>query len=467
MSNHYTDSFDAERTEQATRAIIDEALAAYDPVDDIDIDALADAVADRLDTDNDNELTEADVIELIEKHADGSVDVDYDELAKGVLERIKQGYGNGDYGERYGGNPFESGISEDRVREIISEEGGAGNINEDQVREIVNDELEPIRTELEDLIEEVRNVKDGIGDLIGDPIGPEFTSTAGAYHSVSYWGVHFETDVPRRFGSAKVDAGEEGTFTAVLARYDGDERYDVHESTEVTVQEGENDITLGFDVPAGEWLLTRPSEFPLRRFEWDGWGEIDGLELIGGSKPGDFSKPNPYWYYFQSINQHTTAGADALFGPTQPPAISEETEYSTSGRGVHFSSDTEFSIGKARYRANRSGTFYAELHEYRNGTSQGVVDSTEVHVPTGDDVHTIDLDLSAGPGEYLLCRDYQAEQEGFDIQEDGVALALQVDYQYFDHDSRDWLTVYGSAHPEFSSTGDWYNWYSVHVHKED
>lgn len=346
-------------------------------------------------------------------------------------------------------------------------------IDEQRVREIaaaeVKAQLKPIRAELDDLIQEVREAKDGVDDIISEPIGAELNPAAGTYHGAERWGLHIKTATPRRFGRATVDAAEAGTFTAVLARYDGKDRYEPYATREITVQEGSNEIRLEMDVPAGEWLLTRPSAFPLRRSEWDGWGPIDesGLALVGGSKPGDYTKPNAYYYYFYGLTQRAASGAHALLGPTTPPEITETTEYSTPGRGVHLTLDEPARFGEATLRANRPGTLYAELHKYEDGTSQGLVDSTELSVPTGEDIHEADLDLTAdAAGEYLLCRDFAAAEDGFDVQADGVALARQADYAYFEHDSRPWLTVHGSGHPEFERTGDWYNFSQIHVYKE-
>lgn len=124
----------------------------------------------------------------------------------------------------------------------------------------------------------------------------------GAQHSASRWGIHFETEKAIHLGEATVDADESGTFTAVVASYDGNDRFDPVHERDISVGSGLNTIDLDMKLAPGEYLLTRDGNFPLRRAEWSGWESQsrDGLELKGGSKPGYSS--NRYWYYFFDLN---------------------------------------------------------------------------------------------------------------------------------------------------------------------
>jgi hypothetical protein len=406
----------------------------------------------------------------------GNSEIDIDELADVVADKLAErddfGYGEGRYGDWYSNGELEIPADvQEAFRELTRDEIAASIVPLQErldALESRDQSLKDLHKRVDDLADRVEEALDSVSDRLAGQIGPDFEPSAGAYHAAGRWGIHFRTTTPRKLTTATVDTVEPGTFEAVLARYDGDDRYEPYAVREIDVSAGRNDVRLDMDVPAGEWLLTRPSEFALRRSEWGGWGPTndDSLTLVGGSKPGDYTKPNSNWYYYYHLKQQPASdGADALLGPTTPPAMTEETEYSTPGRGVHFSSESAFDLGTTTLRANRSGTLYAELHAYDGNDVQGIVDQTELHISRGEDIHEIDLDLSGSAGEYLLCRDYQAKWEGFDVQTDGVALARTQDYAYFEHDSRDidWLTVHGSAHPEFSSSGDWFNFYQVHV----
>ncbi|MEM4780742.1 MAG: hypothetical protein QXG03_04165 [Halalkalicoccus sp.] len=94
----------------------------------------------------------------------------------------------------------------------------------------------------------------------------------------------------------------------MLGRYDGEDRFEPIAEREIDVEGGEQRIALDMYVPeGGEYLLTRDGSFPLRRGEWD--GQISGsgcpIDIIGGSKPGDWDKPNEYWYYFFDLEVAT------------------------------------------------------------------------------------------------------------------------------------------------------------------
>lgn len=141
-------------------------------------------------------------------------------------------------------------------------------------------------------------------DVLEFPARRVGATPRGEQHGASRWGIHFRTDREIHLGEATVDAGESGTFTAVVARYDGGDRFDPVHERDITVDAGLNGIDLDMALDPGEYLLTRDGSFPLARAEWSGWESQsrDGLELIGGSKPGDWDKPNRYWYYFFDLN---------------------------------------------------------------------------------------------------------------------------------------------------------------------
>ncbi|WP_336364537.1 hypothetical protein [Halalkalicoccus salilacus] len=148
-------------------------------------------------------------------------------------------------------------------------------------------------------------------DLLEFPARRVGPAPHGAEHTNARWGVHLRTDRDVHLGRATVHAGESGALDVVLGEYDGGDRFaPVHERG-IDVDAGINEIDLDMALEPGEYLLTREGNLPLRRAEWNGWKRRsrDGLELIGGSKPGDFTKPNRYWYYFFDL--HVAARADA------------------------------------------------------------------------------------------------------------------------------------------------------------
>jgi hypothetical protein len=132
----------------------------------------------------------------------------------------------------------------------------------------------------------------------------------GEQHTASHWGIHFRTERSIHLGETTVDAGESGSFTAVVGEYDGGSSFEPVHEREIDVDSGLNEVDLDMTLEPGEYLLTRDGSFPLRRGEWSGWESQsrDGLELLGGSKPGDFTD-NRFWYYFFDLN--VAANADA------------------------------------------------------------------------------------------------------------------------------------------------------------
>lgn len=129
-------------------------------------------------------------------------------------------------------------------------------------------------------------------------VGP---TPRGDQHTATHWGIHFETEHAIHLGEATVDAGESGTFTAVVGEYDGNNFDPVHERN-ISVVEGVNTIDLDMALDPGEYLLTRDGSFPLRRGEWSDWESQsrDGLELKGGGHP-EYSN-NRFWYYYFDLN---------------------------------------------------------------------------------------------------------------------------------------------------------------------
>lgn len=124
----------------------------------------------------------------------------------------------------------------------------------------------------------------------------------GTYHDASRWGIHFRTEKSIHLGQATVDAGQSGSFTAVVSHYDGNDFFDpIHERT-IDVGSGVNEINLDMALEPGEYLLTRDGSFPLRGGKWNCWENQtrNGIELLDGAKPGDFDT-NRYWYYFFDV----------------------------------------------------------------------------------------------------------------------------------------------------------------------
>jgi hypothetical protein len=161
--------------------------------------------------------------------------------------------------------------------------------------------------ELDELIERLNAVADAL-EFPARTVGP---SPRGDAHTATRWGIHFRAEHAIHLGRATVEAGESGSFTAVVGEYDGEDRFEPVHEREIDVGSGINEIDLDMALEPGEYLLVRDGSFPLYRGEWGGWEaqSRDGLELIGGSKPGDFTKPNGFWYYFFDL--HVAANVDA------------------------------------------------------------------------------------------------------------------------------------------------------------
>lgn len=129
-------------------------------------------------------------------------------------------------------------------------------------------------------------------------IGP---NPIGEYHRAGGWGIHFTTNRALHLGRTTVDAETAGKFTATLAEYDGKSQFEPVQQREISVTAGPQRVELDFTIPeSGEYILVREGQHPLKRGQWAGWGPAsrDGLILKGGSKAGDYTKPNDYWYYF-------------------------------------------------------------------------------------------------------------------------------------------------------------------------
>lgn len=150
-------------------------------------------------------------------------------------------------------------------------------------------------------------------------IGP---SPLGGYHSNGGWGNHFKTTRPLHFGRATVDAEDATKATFVLGHYDGKDTLEPITRKTFDLKKGPQRINLNMQVPnAGGYLLYRDGTAPLLRGVWDGFGvhSRDGLELVGGSKVGDQTKPNRYWYFFFDLQ--VAARADAHL--PEPAALTE------------------------------------------------------------------------------------------------------------------------------------------------
>lgn len=179
------------------------------------------------------------------------------------------GYGNGEYGN--------------------GEYGNGGTIPDEHLERLT------------EIIERADRAVSGV-EFPPRRIGP---SPVGDYHTADGWGIHFSTNRELHFGNATVDSRDPGTITATLAEYDGGHQFDPIERREIDVEAGVQRVTLDMSIPAaGEYILVREDDHPLRRGRWDGWelASRDGLLMHGGSKAGEYTKPNDYWYYFFNLS---------------------------------------------------------------------------------------------------------------------------------------------------------------------
>lgn len=158
--------------------------------------------------------------------------------------------------------------------------------------------------------DEVLGRLENAADALEFPARRVGSSVRGDQHGATRWGIHFETEKRIHLGEATVDADESGTFTAVVGEYDGDNEFSPVHERNISVDSGVNTIDLDMALEPGEYLLTRDGNFPLRRGGWAGWESQsrDGLELKGGSKPGNFDD-NRFWYYYFDL--HIAAHEDA------------------------------------------------------------------------------------------------------------------------------------------------------------
>lgn len=196
------------------------------------------------------------------------------------------------------------GIARDEAENVAG--GGGAAVDSDTLREHV---AAVIRAEWGEQLD------DAIGRIMlpSRKLGP---APGGAYHPVPGWGIRLRFAREAHLGSCVVDAETSGSFVAVLSEYDGSTAQAV-ESREISVDEGVNFVDLDMKVPsAGEYLLSREGDFPLRRREWGGWESQSrgGVELVGGSKADDGSQYSPYsdnefWYYF--FNLQVASSEDA------------------------------------------------------------------------------------------------------------------------------------------------------------
>lgn len=149
--------------------------------------------------------------------------------------------------------------------------------------------------------DEVLGRLEDAADALEFPARRVGSAPRGSHHTHTHWGIHFETERAIHLGEATVDAGESGTFTAVVGEYDGSSFDPVHER-DISVDSGLNTIDLDMALEPGEYLLTRDGSFPLARTEWSGWESQsrEGLELHGGGHP-EFSD-NRFWYYYFDLN---------------------------------------------------------------------------------------------------------------------------------------------------------------------
>lgn len=181
--------------------------------------------------------------------------------------------------------------------------------SEPELPPVQQDRIEAKLDALDDVIAEAENVNDDVRESLAAVdfparyLGPV---PMGTYHSVADWGVHFEVDRGLYIKSATIDSETGEPFDVVLARYDGEDDLVPIQRRSIEPEAGRQRIDLDFTIPAGggEFLLYREGTAALRRGEWTGWGAAsrDGLTIHGGSKAGDFEKPNPYYYYFFQLS---------------------------------------------------------------------------------------------------------------------------------------------------------------------
>lgn len=148
------------------------------------------------------------------------------------------------------------------------------------------------------------------------------------------------------------------------------------------------------------------------------------------------------------------------FGPSVDVLNDLPANHPHPGWGIQFTSENAFTIEEATFKAGESGEIRVELHGYdsESGNTTDVVDATSVGVEEG--VQTVELDLSADVGEYLLTRDWENTPN-----QPSVPLARHQ-YGGWDGDAGDGIDLIGGAHDEFDSNDYWYYFYDLTIATE-
>lgn len=275
---------------------------------DIDIDALADRVAERIEIEHPEQLSEERVRELISEHAPTP-------------------------------DPDPSGgVSEQRVIELIGEHASGGNGEgggglDTATRERLNKTLDRTNQSL-------TKVNSALSKKVGPETPPE------QYHIYAGWGLNFTAQEPIKLGTTTMQAESTGTVTVELWEFNRDEstKGELQASQEIEFAEDEVqtpvEVNLDLAVPEGEWLLTRDwqdgtsdVDVNLARTEgYGGWEDDSDDSVTFHGSDHELYDSNQYWYYYYDMSvQPNSTGESATQAQTQSQGEPQPGEFPSDG----------------------------------------------------------------------------------------------------------------------------------------
>jgi hypothetical protein len=256
-----------------------------------------------------NGLTEAEIIDLIKKHAPA----------------------------------VEGGLIEEDIIALINEHasGGAGGDPE---------RLDALITRAEHALSKLELATGLRGKTIS--VGPpKIDRDNSAMHTNPLWGVHFQTEREIHLGRATIQSLASGEFTIVCYRYEAGKLREIAGEQKIRANSHEQRIPIEMTLDPGEYLLTRPvpgtrddvgdarQDLPDIAFypddeavslsrpnSYDGW-EADsqhGLTFYGGDNPS-FSS-NQLWYYWYDMEVTVDPVEAATTTATEDPDDVEDYE---------------------------------------------------------------------------------------------------------------------------------------------
>lgn len=237
---------------------------------------------------------------------DGGGDIDLDELATKVSERIEIDV---DHPDQLGEDQVRAWIeeyphrSDDELVALIDEHANGSGDDGGDGDGLTDNEREQLRALLDRIDGSLDTIDDELG--LSMTIGPEVPDGHSA-HNTPGWGQVMSVDEPVRFGECTIVCDYSGTFEAQLWTYENGDVQEKVDATELqTPSDGE--YTVDLDLVAGEsgqYLLTRDYDLdrdsamdlwrPTDQYDYPESGELLTVHTAGHNEYSDSS----YWYYY-------------------------------------------------------------------------------------------------------------------------------------------------------------------------